>query len=55
MKIDDLQLLFDYHYWALDHLLNHLRELPAAQLTTNSPHFYHQTAQQTVLHILDVD
>ena len=55
MKIDDLQLLFDYHYWALDHLLNHLRELPAAKLTTNSPHLYHKTAQQTVLHILDVD
>ncbi len=55
MKTNDLQLLFDYHYWALDHLINHLLELPTEQLTTDSPHFYHKTANKTVLHILDVD
>jgi uncharacterized damage-inducible protein DinB len=48
-------MLFDYHYWALDHLINGLLQLPSEQLTTSSPHFYHDTALQTVLHVLDVD
>lgn len=55
MKIDDLQLLFDYHYWSLNHAINHLLKLPTEKLDTVSPHFYHETANKTVLHVLDVD
>ena len=55
MKIDHLQLLFDYHYWAFEHVINYLLELPSEQLIPASPHFYHETAHKTVLHMLDVD
>ena len=55
MNIDHLKLLFDYHYWVLDHLIDHLLTLPAEQLATPSPHFYHETAFKTVRHLLDVE
>jgi uncharacterized damage-inducible protein DinB len=55
MTRDYIQLLFDYHYWTLNHLINCLQKLSPEQVTTSSPHFYHDTALQTVLHILDVD
>ena len=55
MNTDHLQLLFDYHYWAMNHLVNCLQRLPAEQVTTLSSHFYHGTAWQTVLHTIDTD
>ncbi len=55
MTKDHIQLLFGYHYWALNHLVNSLLRLPPEQVVIASPHFYHGTAFQTVLHILDVD
>ena len=55
MNKNELNLLFDYHYWALNHLLDHLKQLTKEQLTTPSQHLYHKSAFQTVLHLLDVD
>ena len=55
MDTDDISLLFDYHYWALNHLLNHLLKLSTEQLAKPSPHLYHKSAYQTILHLLDVD
>ena len=50
-----LQLLFDYHHWAMDHLIKALMQLPAGKLEATSPHLYHETAYKTVRHVLDVD
>jgi uncharacterized damage-inducible protein DinB len=55
VKTGEISLLFDYHYWALNHLLAHLNQLTTEQLATPSPHLYHKSAFQTVLHLLDVD
>ncbi|MCC6454258.1 MAG: DinB family protein [Caldilineaceae bacterium] len=55
MRNEQYLLLFDHHYWAMNHLTEVMSRLPESQLTTQSVHFYHVTANQTLLHILDVD
>src|SRR5690242_14829138 len=52
---EQLLLLFDHHYWAMNTLSEIMDGLPESQLSAPSVHFYHGSAKQSLLHILDVD
>src|SRR5258706_3470320 len=55
MNNERFSLLFDHHYWAMNTLIEVMSKLSESRLTTQSIHFYHGTAKQTLLHTLDVD
>lgn len=52
MRISDIQLLYDYNYWANQRILSKASELSAEQLTQATSHSF-DTLLGTITHILD--
>jgi uncharacterized damage-inducible protein DinB len=54
MKTSEIQLLFDYHYWASNHLLSYCEKLTHAQLIAPNT-FPSGTLKATLVHMLTAE
>jgi uncharacterized damage-inducible protein DinB len=54
MTIDELRLLYDYHYWARDRMLNAVAALPADQVTRDMGNSF-RSLHDTIAHIYAAD
>jgi uncharacterized damage-inducible protein DinB len=54
MKIQEIQLMYEYNYWANDHLLGYCELLTEAQYT-ESHNYSSGSIRRTMVHVLDAE